>query len=67
VVLGRENGCSDDQSDKVKALQLMVSDLVSEAVKSKERVELVSIELEGLLARLRRQPINKSEQKEFRN
>lgn len=67
VVLGRENGCSDDQPEKVKALQLMVSDLISEAVKSKERVELVSIELECLLARLRQQPVNKSRQREFTN
>lgn len=67
VLLSQENGSSDDQSEKVKALQLMVSDLLSEAVKSKERVELVSMELEGLLAQLRQQPVNKNRQLVFRN
>ncbi|KAJ3696759.1 hypothetical protein LUZ61_000464 [Rhynchospora tenuis] len=67
VVLGRENGILDDQSEKVKTLQLMVSDLLNEAVKSKERVELVSMEVEGLLARLRQQPVNKNRQMDFIN
>lgn len=48
---------SYDQTERAEALQSMVSDLMSEAAKSKERMDIASREISILLSRLRDQPI----------
>lgn len=49
---------SSDQAERVQALQSMVSALVSEAAKSKERMDIASQEISILLSRIREQPIS---------
>ncbi|ONK57746.1 uncharacterized protein A4U43_C09F3670 [Asparagus officinalis] len=47
----------NEQAERVQALQSMVSCLVSEAAKSKERLDAVFEEVSALLSRVREQPV----------
>ncbi|CAH9141809.1 unnamed protein product [Cuscuta epithymum] len=46
-----------DHMEKVQCLQSLVSSLISESVKSKERLEMATEEVSLLLSRLREQPV----------
>lgn len=47
----------NEQAEKVQALQSMASSLISEAAKSKERLDIAYEEVSVLLSRLREQPV----------
>lgn len=48
---------SSEYAERVLALQSMVSSLISEAAKSKERMDLASKEISMLLSRIKEQPL----------
>lgn len=52
---------SDSHTEKVQLFQSMVSTLVTEAVKSKERLDTATEEVSLLLSRIREQPISSSQ------
>ncbi|MQL76277.1 hypothetical protein Taro_008662 [Colocasia esculenta] len=47
-----------EQADQVQTLKSMVSALVAEAAKSKERLDIASEEISSLLCRIREQPVS---------
>lgn len=47
-----------EQAERVQSLQSMVSAVISEAAKSKERMDMASKEISILLSRIREQPIS---------
>ncbi|XP_010930511.1 protein FAR1-RELATED SEQUENCE 11 isoform X2 [Elaeis guineensis] len=49
---------ASEKTERVQALQSMVSVLISEAAKSKERMDMASKEISILLSRIREQPIS---------
>ncbi|RWV92242.1 hypothetical protein BHE74_00022608 [Ensete ventricosum] len=49
---------SCEQAERVQALQAMASSLVSEAAKSKERMDLATREISILLSRIKEQPLS---------
>lgn len=48
----------NEQSESVQALQSMMSALIAEAAKSKERMDIASREVSSLLSRIRQQPVS---------
>lgn len=49
---------SCEQAERVQALQAMASSLVSEAAKSKERMDIATREISFLLSRIKEQPLS---------
>ncbi|XP_020111700.1 protein FAR1-RELATED SEQUENCE 11 [Ananas comosus] len=48
----------NEQSESVQALQSMMSALIAEAAKSKDRMDIASREVSSLLSRIRQQPVS---------
>ncbi|PKI74919.1 hypothetical protein CRG98_004691 [Punica granatum] len=54
----RNSNSPDDHAERVQLLQSMVSSLVTESSKSKERLDIATEQVSALLSRIREQPIS---------